>query len=746
MYMIMGDSNANNTIEAWKFDSRLRICEVAASIGNPVNTAPGASGSFGPCGTAIPAPSGEQKVIDNLYNYTANNNVQTVTNSLNSIWTETTSYDYRDNLHSWSNANGSSETYTIDPWGCLTENGTHTFTPSCAGNIKNQLPSSGSYLYDAAGNMVQDGPTTSTGHLYAFDADGDLANVGTVANSPTATYTYDGVGSRVRKDFNGTYIEYIWAGNNVLAQHNADGTWSDNIFANGRRIARSDSFDRRIQTTGTYAQTGVEAGTNFAALNGYTVKSGDHIYWRQYNSGGHGGLNIVSGSQQAAGIVYDTAGVLINDLTTESAWVEREVDLTSFAGLTITNSEFVTDTSTPVGTWSILFGDISLVHPDGTVIPIYNRGTSFAFGSSFANGSGVSNQSASVVTSTVAADAANPTVTTTYYVADQIGSSRMDIAYGSWPTWWGAFDPYGAEIDTNSTSNNFKFSGKERDAQTGESGLDNFGARAYSSNLVGKFMQPDPAGLSAANLWNPQSFYLYGYVMNNPLTNVDPTGMESCAAASLQMTTGNDYEGGVGALFAECETADPPPPSQAVCTADSEGNLNCTVTVKPDDIDCNADPAECLIVGQFRQKKSDAIAAMKKNAPDSGRQSGYESLFCLGDALKSNGLSLAFDAVGLIPAGGSASAAFSLFHGAAGISNGTSILNRVKMGAGIVGTASSSNDGNTYGTVVGVASIGAAVGKAAPVYGQILSGLALAGDAYKTYKDQGACVNSGKYD
>ncbi len=49
----------------------------------------------------------------------------------------------------------------------------------------------------------------------------------------------------------------------------------------------------------------------------------------------------------------------------------------------------------------------------------------------------------------------------------------MDIAYGSWPTWWGAFEPYGAEIDTNVTTNNYKFSGKERDT---ESGLDYSGA------------------------------------------------------------------------------------------------------------------------------------------------------------------------------------------------------------------------------------------------------------------------------
>jgi RHS repeat-associated protein len=523
-YITMGDSSANNTFEAWKYDDRMRLCEIAASIGNPVNTAPGSPGAFGNCGTPVGANIGENKVLDKLYTFTPNANIQTVTDSMNGVWSESAKYDYRDTLLSWSNSNGSSESYTVDAWGCLQESGTYNFAYSCTSN--NQLSSSGGYTYDAAGNMTQDGPISLGGHLYTYDAEGGLATIGVAVNTPTAFYTYDGDGDRIRKDYNGTYTEYIWLGGKVLAQHNADGTWSDNIYANGRKIARSDSYDRRIVLGGTYASTGVTSGVNFSNLNGYTIQSGDHLFWRQYNAGANGGLNLQSGSEQAAGDVYDTAGVVINGLTTQNQWVEREVDLTSFAGLVISNGQFLTATSTPAGTWSIYFGDVALVHPDGTVIAIYNRGTSFSFGSAFSNGSGITNQSAAVVTSTAAADAANPTVTTTYYVSDQIGSSRMDIAYGSWPTWWGAFNPYGTEIDTNATTNNFKFSGMERDAQTGEAGLDNFGARSYSSTLVGKFMQPDPAGLASANLWNPQSFYLYGYVMNNPLNLIDPTGMD----------------------------------------------------------------------------------------------------------------------------------------------------------------------------------------------------------------------------
>ncbi len=66
-----------------------------------------------------------------------------------------------------------------------------------------------------------------------------------------------------------------------------------------------------------------------------------------------------------------------------------------------------------------------------------------------------------------------------------------------------------------------KFTGKERDS---ESGLDNFGAR-YDSSQYGRFMTPDP-GNAGADPTNPQSWNMYSYVLNNPLSYIDPTGMD----------------------------------------------------------------------------------------------------------------------------------------------------------------------------------------------------------------------------
>jgi RHS repeat-associated protein len=68
-----------------------------------------------------------------------------------------------------------------------------------------------------------------------------------------------------------------------------------------------------------------------------------------------------------------------------------------------------------------------------------------------------------------------------------------------------------------------KFTGKERDIETG---LDYFGAR-YMSAAQGRFTSPD-APFADQRPENPQSWNLYAYVRNNPLSMVDPTGRNAC--------------------------------------------------------------------------------------------------------------------------------------------------------------------------------------------------------------------------
>ena len=96
-------------------------------------------------------------------------------------------------------------------------------------------------------------------------------------------------------------------------------------------------------------------------------------------------------------------------------------------------------------------------------------------------------------------------------ITDSAGNIKSDSDYYPW----------GGELQfTNNDSNHYKFTGKERDSETG---LDYFGARYYG-NTMGRFMQPDPVFFQTSMLSDPQRFNLYAYVRNNPLALVDPTG------------------------------------------------------------------------------------------------------------------------------------------------------------------------------------------------------------------------------
>jgi RHS repeat-associated protein len=110
-----------------------------------------------------------------------------------------------------------------------------------------------------------------------------------------------------------------------------------------------------------------------------------------------------------------------------------------------------------------------------------------------------------------------------------------------------------------------KFTGKERDAETG---LDYFGAR-YLSAVQGRFTGPDVPLIDQYEE-DPQSWNLYGYARNNPLRFVDHTG-NACRVSS----DGKEYDDdNSGQSCAQVREADKQTKPSVVVTAYNPGGLS----------------------------------------------------------------------------------------------------------------------------------------------------------------------------
>jgi len=111
-----------------------------------------------------------------------------------------------------------------------------------------------------------------------------------------------------------------------------------------------------------------------------------------------------------------------------------------------------------------------------------------------------------------------------YYTSDQINSTRIVTNDSGAVVYAAAHDPYGGiqKTWTSTYDPSLKFSGKERDA---ESGLDYFGARYYDKAQY-RFISVDPVMAKNDAIDDPQLWNLYSYCRNNPITFLDPYGKD----------------------------------------------------------------------------------------------------------------------------------------------------------------------------------------------------------------------------
>ena len=473
-----------------------------------------------------------------------NGNVVHIQNTLNSGKTQTYGYDSLNRIASAQTSDLSiNQSFNIDAWGNMSANG----TPSSQYlfNGLNQI-SANSFSYDPAGRLttINLGAGNTT---YGYDADGHMVNVN---GGSTASYAYDAVGQRARKDGGGDWTEYTYFNGQPVAEKHADGSWSDYIFANGQRIARADSYDARLHLSGVNCDSS-QCGNRSSAANlptgsGYVVQNGDVLHFRQYQSGSaQGGLMI--GFTDGTGTNWyavDRDGQQLNNDGYKNIWHERTQDMSAYAGKTISGIAILNEVTSGTGQFDLYFGDISITSTTGKVLTVYNRqqGLSLSPYAMF-NTAGVTNLTAVQENPQWYLTAQENN--TNYYVADHLGTARMELAGGGWPVWSGEFAPYGQEINPQPTPNHYKFTGQERDSETW---LDTFQFRSLNSTM-GRWMSPDPY-LGSMDITNPQSLNRYSYVGNSPLKFIDPSGLDEadpttgfCAA---EYTYEQCYGGGWG--------------------------------------------------------------------------------------------------------------------------------------------------------------------------------------------------------
>jgi RHS repeat-associated protein len=108
-----------------------------------------------------------------------------------------------------------------------------------------------------------------------------------------------------------------------------------------------------------------------------------------------------------------------------------------------------------------------------------------------------------------------------YYHLDALGSVRAVTNDQGAVIARHDFLPFGEEVAPQNPAKDRKlFTGQERDFETG---MDYFTARQLRPDL-GRFLAPDPLAALPTRL-SSQGFNAYGYVLNNPLRLIDPSGL-----------------------------------------------------------------------------------------------------------------------------------------------------------------------------------------------------------------------------
>jgi RHS repeat-associated protein len=310
-------------------------------------------------------------------------------------------------------------------------------------------------------------------------------------------------------------------GNGNISSQNINGDYKGNFsdtkeirvsytYDNSNRLIDAEPFSRQyFDLKGTYTY---DADGNFSVLT--RSYNGDGFNYEYYT--GTNRLKKVTGESDQ--FTYDYNGNLINDyfnnntdikydhrnLITEITRVDDLIDPPATYTTTYKYDEAGNRTNKTVtkddgSTMEIIVNEYYIRDVSGKEIAIYQNDTL-----KFWNVWGLGNEGR------ITADGIRY-----YYIKDHLGSIRAVLNDNNELVEAIDYDPWGhiARYWT-STPSKYKFTGKERDNETG---YDYFGARYYDSR-IGNWTSTDPL-FEKHIRWSP-----YNYVLRNPMILIDPDG------------------------------------------------------------------------------------------------------------------------------------------------------------------------------------------------------------------------------
>jgi RHS repeat-associated protein len=401
-----------------------------------------------------------------------------------------------------------------------------------------------SYVYNLSGALIEE--TYPSGRVVknTLDADGDLAQVkskklnDTFKNYANAfTYTSAGAVSSLRlgngKFENTTFNSrlqptQIGLGSSATSQNllklNFDYGVADN---NGNVKSQQITVQQSNQTPLVLNQSYMYDSLN--RLKSAEEKDASNVtVWKQtYTFDRYGNRNFdvanttTLGQNFNANISNPTVNVANNRFTTGQGYVYdlsgniiQDAEGRSFVYDAENKQKSVSSASNPnIGTY-FFDGDgkrVKKISPTETTIFVYDAGGKLV-----------------AEYSTQQAD----TPKINYTTNDHLGSPRITTDQNGQVISRTDYQPYGEEIASTQRTANLGYTVQDSVKQgfTGyikddETGLDYAQARMYKNSL-GRFTGVDAILMKEDRLRDPQQINLYGYVRNNPLAFVDPTGLD----------------------------------------------------------------------------------------------------------------------------------------------------------------------------------------------------------------------------